>query len=74
MARTGPGPAHRKGLALSELLNRRPDADSAERWFAAIFRPAGMRWPACGSGNLQARPASIAGQGAEPGAPASAPP
>lgn len=43
MAQTGPGPAHRQGLALSELLNRCPDADSAERWFAAIFRPAGMR-------------------------------
>lgn len=41
MAQTGP--AHRKGLALSELLNRCPDADSAERWFAATFWPAGMR-------------------------------
>ena len=43
MPQTGPGPAQRKGIALSEVLNRCPDADSAERWFAAIFRHAGMR-------------------------------
>ena len=56
MAQFGPGRAHRKGITLIELMNLFPDEDSAERWFASIFWPDGVRCPACGSSNIQTRP------------------
>ena len=56
MAQTDTGRAHGKGITLSELMDLFPDEDSAERWFASIFWPGGVRCPACASGNIQTRP------------------
>ena len=56
MSQTGPGRAHRKGITLIELMNLFPDEASAERWFANIFWPDGVRCPGCGSANIQSRP------------------
>ena len=56
MSQTGPGRAHRKGITLIELMELFPDEDSAERWFANIFWPDGVRCPACRSADIQTRP------------------
>ena len=56
MAQTDPGRAHRKGFTLAELMCMFPDEDTAERWFASIFWPDGVRCPACRSANIQTRP------------------
>ena len=56
MPQTGPNGVHRKGVTLVELARLFPDEDSAERWFANIFWPDGVRCPACGSDNVQPRP------------------
>ena len=56
MSQTGPGRAHRKGITLIELMDLFPDEDSAERWFANIFWPDGVRCPGCRSANIQTRP------------------
>ena len=56
MSETGPGRAHRKGITLIELMELFPDEDSAERWFANIFWPDGVRCPACRSADIQTRP------------------
>ena len=56
MSQTGPGRAHRKGIAPIELMELFPDEDSAERWFASISWPAGVRCPACRSANIQTWP------------------
>lgn len=56
MSETSPGRADRKGITLIELAQLFPDEDSAERWFANIFWPGGVRCPACGSDNIQFRP------------------
>ena len=56
MAQTDPGRTHRKGITLPELMSLFPDEDTAERWFASIFWPDGVRCPACGSANIQTRP------------------
>ena len=56
MAQTDPGRTQRKGITLPELMSLFPDEDTAERWFASIFWPDGVRCPACGSANIQSRP------------------
>ena len=56
MSQAGPARAHRKGITLLEWMDLFPDDDSAERWFASIFWPDGVRCPACGSANVQTRP------------------
>lgn len=56
MSPTGPGRAAPRCITLSELENLFPDEASAERWFANIFWPDGVRCPACGSANIQPRP------------------
>ena len=56
MSQTDPGRAHRKGVSLLEWMDLSPDDDSAECWFASIFRPDGVRCLACGSANVQTRP------------------
>lgn len=56
MSQTGPGRAPRKGITLIELMELFPAEDSAERWFANIFRPDGVRRPACRSANIQPQP------------------
>ena len=56
MSETSPGRVDRKGVTLIELARLFPDEDSAERWFANIFWPDGVRCPACGSANIQPRP------------------
>ena len=56
MAQTDPGRTHRKGFTLTELMCMFPDEDTAERWFASIFWPDGVRCPTCRSANIQTRP------------------
>ena len=53
MAHKTPGKYYRKGMSLIEIFQMFPDDATSEKWFVDVRWPDGVRYPHCGSTNVQ---------------------